>query len=317
MPMQDQPDRAETSAVYGEPLAGLAPISAAADQVSPLHPSAVQSLDAYAPGALDVVVLAAPAGTLERRYVLAAALRALSADGVLTAMARKDRGGARLRKELEGFGCSVVETAKSHHRICVCRAPVEAAGVGEALAAGGLQFVPSTGLWSQPGVFSWDRQDPGSALLARSLPPLSGVGADLGCGIGALAHTVLASPKVSRLFLVDKDRRAIDAARRNIDDPRVEFRWADALAEASSEPGDALTELDFIVTNPPFHAAGTEDRDLGQAFLRRAMGLLRPKGVCWIVANRHLPYEAVLSAVSTQVRVAVEQDGYKVFEARR
>jgi 16S rRNA (guanine1207-N2)-methyltransferase len=39
--------------------------------------------------------------------------------------------------------------------------------------------------------------------------------------------------------------------------------------------------------------------------------------VCWLVANRHLPYEAVLGEVFAKATVVVEQGGYKVFEARR
>ena len=62
-------------------------------------------------------------------------------------------------------------------------------------------LVEGLGLWSQPGVFSWNRIDPGSALLAQTLPALSGKGADFGCGVGYLAHTVLASPAVTHLTL--------------------------------------------------------------------------------------------------------------------
>ena len=69
--------------------------------------------------------------------------------------------------------------------------------ISAAIAEGAPRFVDEIGFWSQPGVFSWDRIDPGSALLLVHLPALSGRGADLGCGIGVLARSVLASPKVS------------------------------------------------------------------------------------------------------------------------
>ena len=168
------------------------------------------------------------------------------------------------------------------------------------------------GLWSQPGVFSWDRPDPGTALLAETLPPLSGAGADLGSGYGLLALKVLAaSPKITRLALIDIDRRAIDAARKNVDDPRATFHWADARTDAAFEG------LDFVVANPPFHDGGTEDRTLGQSFIRRAHQVLRKGGVAWIVANRHLPYEAVLAELFSAVLVRAEAKGFKVFEARK
>ena len=133
-------------------------------------------------------------------------------------------GGSRLRKELEAFGCSVDETARRHHRICVVRRPAEieghSAGLATAIAEGGMQMAPRLGLWSQPGVFSWDRIDPGPAQLMAAKAKLSGRGADFGCGVGVLAKGLLEMSAIASLALIDIDARAIAAARRNIDDPR-------------------------------------------------------------------------------------------------
>jgi 16S rRNA (guanine1207-N2)-methyltransferase len=74
-------------------------------------------------------------------------------------------------------------------------------------------------------------------------------------------------------------------------------------------------DLDFVVTNPPFHDGGAEDKRLGQAFIRQAAGMLGKGGVLWLVANRHLPYEAELNAAFKRVRMAADAGGYKVFEA--
>ena len=81
----------------------------------------------------------------------------------------------------------------------------------QVFAAG--EIVPGLDAWSQPGIFAWDRIDPGSALLAEHLPPMKGEGVDLGCGYGALATVALRSSTVTKLKLVDIDRRAIRAAR--------------------------------------------------------------------------------------------------------
>lgn len=253
----------------------------------------------------------APPGVLERRYALAHALRALVPGGRIRALAPKDRGGQRLPRELAEFGCTVDQTARRHHRICTANRPVQPIGLAEAIAQGGPQVPPALGLWSQPGIFSWGRPDPGSQMLIRHLPPLSGKGADLGCGVGMLALKALESPAVRHISLIDIDRRAIEAARRNVTDPRAGFAWSDIRRDG------APRDLDFIVMNPPFHDGGAEDRSLGEAFIRHASEALGPGGVCWLVANRHLPYEAHLKALFSSARLAEQGDGFKIYEAHR
>jgi 16S rRNA (guanine1207-N2)-methyltransferase len=295
-------------AVYGEPPRELAPLPAGAKQTSDLIPGS-QSLADVPEGSLEGAVVYAPPGAIERRFALAQALRALAPGAGLTALAPKDRGGARLGRELAEFGCEVSESAKRHHRICRASRPTDLAAVDEAIQNGAPRRVAGIG-WTQPGVFSWDRVDPGTELLADLLPPLAGEGADFGCGIGLLAQTVLKSSAVGKLSVIDIDRRALDCARRNLDDPRVRFEWADVRALA-------LSGLDFVVMNPPFHDGGREDRALGQAFIGQAAAALKSGGGLWLVANRHLPYEAPLAAHFAKVRLVGEAKGFKVYEARR
>jgi 16S rRNA (guanine1207-N2)-methyltransferase len=296
--------------VYGAPPAALAEVPPGARQVSPLIPGAAE-LEAFAPASLSAAVVAAPPGTVERRYVLALSLCALRPGAPLTALAPKEKGGARLRKELEAFGCRVEEVGRQHQRICYAARPETPEGLDAAIAAGGPQRTGGEGLWTQPGVFSWNRDDPGSQALIAALPQLSGCGADLGCGIGVLARAVLASPKVTRLALVELDRRALEAARRNVEDARAEFHWADVRR------GPELAGLDFVVMNPPFHDTGLEDRALGQAFIRRAHAMLRTGGALWLVANRHLPYEAVLGEAFARVTPRDAGGAFKIYEARK
>ena len=300
-----------STVLYGVPNPGLLEVPAGAAQVSPLVPGSAD-LAEVAEGSLDAAFVLAPAGTLERDYTLALALRALKPDGALTAFAAKDKGGARMRKALEGFGCTVAEEARKHHRFCRANRPGAVTGLEAAITAGAPRIVPDLGLWTQPGVFSWDRIDPGSAALISAMPRLAGRGVDLGCGVGVLAAHVLGSPAVEALACLDIDRRAIACAQRNLEDPRVSLNWADARAPADDPRG-----LDFVVMNPPFHAAGSEDRGLGVAFIRAAAARLRKGGVCWLVANRHLPYEAPLSAAFASFAVQADVGGYKVIEARK
>jgi len=145
---------------------------------------------------------------------------------------------------------------------------------------------------TRAGLFSADGVDPGSALLAANLPAtLYGTAVDLGAGWGYLSAALLArAPKIKALHLVEADARALECAQRNVTDPRAVFHWADATLPL---PG---LQADLVIMNPPFHAGRKGQPGLGIAFIRAAAALLRPSGQLWLVANRHLPYEAALTA---------------------
>ena len=170
------------------------------------------------------------------------------------------------------------------------------------------------GSWlSQPGIFSWDRIDDGSALLAGHLPDdLAGHVADFGCGWGYLSREVLArSPGIARIDLIDAEHRAIEAARANIADARASFHWLDLTQEAAPATYDA------IVCNPPFHAGRAAEPGLGQTVIAAAARALRPGGRFYMVANRGLPYEPLLKANFASFETLADNNKFRVSRAVR
>jgi 16S rRNA (guanine1207-N2)-methyltransferase len=163
-----------------------------------------------------------------------------------------------------------------------------------------------------PGVFSADGPDPGSVLLATALPEkLGGKIADLGAGWGFLAAEILKRPGVKRLDLVEAEADALDCAAVNIIDQRARFHWADATMWRPE------TLLDAVVMNPPFHTGRAADPSLGAAFIRAARRMLAPDGSLWLVANRHLPYDAVLAECFLEVRDAAGDSRFRVIHATK
>lgn len=166
------------------------------------------------------------------------------------------------------------------------------------------------GMITMPGVFSADGPDPASVALAAQLPermPTRVV--DLGAGWGWLSAQILARPGVETLHLVEADADALDCARRNITDPRAQFHWADALSFKLAEPVNA------VVMNPPFHQGRRADPSLGVGFIQSAARLLTGAGKLWMVANRHLPYEATLRASFGDVSEVWGDSRFKVLVA--
>jgi len=297
--------------LYGHPPPALFREPEGALQTSPLAPEGLDLCETTE-GAFASALILAPPGRLEREWVLARTLQLLPVGAPLIALAPNDRGGPRIAPALRAFGCEVTDEPRRRHRICRALRPVHPVGLEAALEAGGLQLDPRLGLWTQPGVFSWDRLDPGTALLLGAAPAFRGRGADFGCGIGVLALHALESPAVASIALWDLDRRAIACARRNIADARASFHHGDVR-----RMGQGGADLDFVIMNPPFHDGGREDRALGAAFISAAARRLRPGGVCWLTANRHLPYEAPLAEAFSRVHLRAERDGFKVYEAIR
>ena len=167
------------------------------------------------------------------------------------------------------------------------------------------------GFWTAPGSFSADGVDPGSATLAAALAPLKGSVADLGAGWGYLAHHVLRSPDVQNVHLVEADLPSLNCARRNIDDARAQFHWADATVWMPDAP------VDHVIANPPFHTGRKDAPDLGRAFIANAARILAPRGTLWMVANRHLPYERVLTDSFAETAELPGTNAFKLYRASR
>ncbi len=296
--------------IYGLVPALLRIDVAGACQCSPLFPGAALLEDMMEASA-QRILMHAPAGTAERRFALAHALRVLKMEGTLTVFARGDKGGGRIAKELRSFHLNMQEEARAHHRICTATKTSDTCteALAHALKEGALQCSYAHGLYSQPGIFSYDRIDAGSALLIEHLSALHGKVADLGCGYGVLSKHLLQSSMVTALEGYDIDARAVNASRMNVTDDRAKFFWVNLLTL------QATGDYDAVVMNPPFHDGGVEDKSLGQRFIEQASAMLRTGGECWMVANTHLPYEAVLSQHFTHASVMAQAHGFKLIKA--
>lgn len=173
------------------------------------------------------------------------------------------------------------------------------------------------GYLTRPGMFSHDRIDPGSALLASNIKGrVSGNVADFGAGWGYLACELAEQEhRLSSLELYEADWHALQAAGENLSARTKELRtnlfWHDLILEPVTRT------YDCIVMNPPFHAGRAGQPEIGQRFIAAASGALRKGGKLLMVANRHLPYEQTLAKKFRRVQPLVEDANFKVLEAIR
>lgn len=297
-----------TDADFVQPLQpDQAMLAARGLTVWPVPPAAGRGKGDDANPGYDMVLLAAPRARARAHDWAAAAAAALAPGGLLVVDGAKTDGIDSLFRALRGRLVDTDTLTKAHGRMFWGR--IGADRLAHMAAAPGRV---TGGFQTAAGVFSADGVDPGSAALAAALPGcLPKRMADFGAGWGWLSAQILAHDGVETLDLIEADHLALTAARSNITDPRARFHWADALGWQPEAP------LDGVVMNPPFHTGRAGDPGLGQGFITAAAAALGPQGQLWVVANRHLPYEATLEAQFRDWQALEGTSAFKIFHASR
>ena len=267
-------------------------------------------------------VLLPPRQRDESRALMARALASLAPGGQVVACVANNEGARSAEDDLRRIAGEVNTLTKHKCRVfwtAPRSGPDDPQGdpvlAAQWLATDAVRTIADGRFVSRPGVFAWDRIDPASALLAAHLPgDLSGRAADLGAGFGYLSVELLARcPGITALDLYEAEARALDLARRNLapfeSRATLGFHWHDVTTGLARD-------YDVIVSNPPFHTQHRADRpDIGRRFIAVAAQALKPGGRLWLVANRQLPYEAVLTESFGSVRTVAQQQGFKIIEA--
>jgi len=142
---------------------------------------------------------------------------------------------------------------------------------------------------------------------------LSGKGADFGCGYGFLSMQILEScADIETFYALEADYNALQCAKENLKNHhQVTYDWVDLTH------GAPVSDLDWIVMNPPFHEGKKTDNQIGQKFIETAYKSLKKNGVLYMVANAHLPYEKTLNNLFSNVEKTCEEQGYKIFIAHK
>jgi len=267
----------------------------------------------------SLILILPPRQRDEARALFARANSMLSEGGIVIAAVSNNEGARSLESDLEKL-CGNINTLSKNkcrvfwsHKTGTSNQSLQ----NEWISLDQPRSILNGRFTSRPGVFAWDRVDIASALLAQHLPgKLQGSAADLGAGYGYLSDALLAKcPGITTLAVYEAEHRALQLAKLNLarheSQHHLHYCWHDVTS-------GLLEHYDVIVTNPPFHAQGSTDRpDIGRRFITIAAQSLRPGGQLWLVANRHLPYEMVLTDGFDSVNVVTQQQGFKIVVATR
>ena len=184
-------------------------------------------------------------------------------------------------------------------------------------AAGNTQALPDLTITTLPGVFASGHLDAGSRLLlqtliaAQSSLPRTGALLDYGCGCGvlaAVAHRLLPNLKVTA---VDTDAWALAAARKTLSESEQ------ISVQPSASASDISGSYELIISNPPFHRQFQHTTTITASFLQQLPQLLSRHGQCWLVANRFLPYERMLTDTGMGYEQVAATPEFKVVRIAR
>ena len=251
----------------------------------------------------DVAVVLLPKAKAFTRHLIAMAQKCTNSGAVIVD-GQKDAGIDPILKDLRKRTSLGDVVSKAHGKIAWFTDDVNLSDYFDAPKS------LEDGFKTVAGVFSADAADPASRLLLSVLPRLTGTVADLGAGWGFLTRNLTEMP-TKHVIAVEADHRAIEIARVNVPSDKVKFVWADATAWRAD------SALDTVVMNPPFHNFGKADPGIGIDFIKSAVRSLKPQGDCYIVANRHLPYEQTLNELFQNVSEVTKDNRFKVLYASK
>jgi len=246
---------------------------------------------------------------------LADAIERVRTGGLILVAGSNDDGVASLRKRVEKIVQFDGNLPKYHGLAFWFTRSADASAAISALGDQKSDGLADGRFIAAPGMFSHDRVDAGSKLLAECLPDTCrGTAADFCAGWGYLSVALLERTSgLKSMDLYEADHASLEAARQNLQAvaPKIPlgFFWQDLAAEKVTK------KYDLIVMNPPFHQGRAAEPEIGQAMIKAASGALKSGGRLFMVANRGLPYDETVRAGFSRAQELRREAAFRVVVA--
>lgn len=276
-------------------------------------------------GGYDVVIMLADKSREHSRGILWRAARALNDGGAVYIVGESQRATKTIISDAGDLldGARTL-TYKWRHRVGVAykdSAPEYPAAWGEPPPDAMRPTIYETPhgavtVHTQPGVFSWEALDAGTAYLLRTFDWERVRGAtvlDVGCGVGVIG--LMAARHGAMVCAIDDNLLAVDCARATFDADGIA---AEVLAGDVYSPLAADRRFDFILCNPPFHRSFDVHTNVAHRIIKGAPDHLHAGGRLVLVANAFLKYDEWLAADFARVRTTIDEAGkFKIIEGER
>lgn len=167
-----------------------------------------------------------------------------------------------------------------------------------------------------PGCYGAKALDQGARVFIKhfDMIDVSGSILDMGCGNGILSIALLKRNPSAQLCLVDEHSQAIASAKLNIQHyfpaAHVDFYHSNGMNQLAEH------KFNTILCNPPFHQENTVTEAISQKLFTDLADSLESKGVCWIIANRHLDYRKKLLKLFRHVETPSKDAKFTLYRCR-
>lgn len=161
---------------------------------------------------------------------------------------------------------------------------------------------------SLPGVFSHGELDKGTELLLQNLPKkLTGNLLDFGCGAGVIGCYIKSCRPDTEIDMIDINAYALASAKLTLIKNKL---------NANVFPSNVFSGVekvyDNLISNPPFHSGKKTDYVAAETFINQSPSHLKRHGTLFIVANKFLCYEPLLTAAYGEQSTHQQNNKFKL-----